>query len=248
MRTSASRGSRTPWHPACSRRETSRIVHIHEPMPPHMPHRGREPHPLCTSQDSAGETCLHLRDVPMPPPHLQTMCWPLPTWIPVLVSRSSNPGMDPLPDSDGQVFVFHFPGVIQRVIRGVPNQIPQRPSSGHFALSMERPNGVAIGVAVRLQTLVDQHRTLGRGEPRPSLPTLAPRESYDGRCDPDHALPLADTSRIWADTRKRTSSKNAQHACIRVSSRSNSPLDRSCLSMLENANEMPQKSVEPVPG
>jgi hypothetical protein len=70
-----------------------------------------------------------------------------------------------LPDSDGQVFVFHFPGVVQRVIRGVPNQIPERPSSGHFALRMERPNGVAIGVAVRLQTLVDQQRTLGVGTP-----------------------------------------------------------------------------------
>src|SRR6266568_8059453 len=108
----------------------------------------------------------------MPPPHFQTMCWPSPTWIPVLVSRSSNPGIYTLPDSDGQVFVFHFPGVIQRVICGVPNQIPQRPGSGHFALSMERPNGGAIGVAVRLQTLVDQHRTLGSGHPDLLCPLL----------------------------------------------------------------------------
>jgi hypothetical protein len=56
MRTGASLGSRTPWHPACSRRETSRIVQIHEPMPPHMPHRGREPHPPCPSQDAAGRS------------------------------------------------------------------------------------------------------------------------------------------------------------------------------------------------
>src|SRR5260370_39986307 len=77
-----------------------------------------------------------------------------------------------LPDSDGQVFVFHFPGVIQRVIRGVPNQIPERPSSGHFTLSMERPNGVAIGVAVRLQTLVDQHRTFLSGHPDLLCPLL----------------------------------------------------------------------------
>ena len=41
-----------------------------------------------------------------------------------------------------QVFVFHFPGVIQRVKRGVPNQIPERPGAGQFALGMERPNGV----------------------------------------------------------------------------------------------------------
>src|SRR5438067_11303560 len=61
---------------------------------------------------------------------------------------------DTLPDSDGQVFVFHFPGVIERVIRGMPNQVPQRPDAGHFALGMERPNGIAIGVAVRSQALV----------------------------------------------------------------------------------------------
>ena len=65
-----------------------------------------------------------------------------------------------LPDSDGQVFVFHFPGVIQRVIRGVPNQIAERPGSGHFALSMERPNGIAIGVTVRFQALVGQLRAV----------------------------------------------------------------------------------------
>src|SRR5215469_6955907 len=77
-----------------------------------------------------------------------------------------------LPDSDGQVFVFHFPGVIQRVIRGVPNQIPERPSAGHFALRMEHPNGVAIGLAVRLQTLVDQHSTLGSMHPDLFCPLL----------------------------------------------------------------------------
>jgi len=59
-----------------------------------------------------------------------------------------------LADYDGQVFVFHFPGVIQRVKRSVPNQIPERPGAGHFAFRMERTNGVAIGVAVRSQALV----------------------------------------------------------------------------------------------
>src|SRR6266545_6038373 len=53
---------------------------------------------------------------------------------------------------------------------------------------------------------------------------------------------------ISADTRARTSSKNAQHARISVSSRSNASPDMACWSMLENANEIPQKSVEPVPG
>src|SRR5579859_389134 len=72
----------------------------------------------------------------------------------------------------GQVFVFHFPGVIQRVIRGVPNQIPQRPGTGQFALRMECPNGVAIGVTVRLQPLVAQHRILGSGYPDLLCPLL----------------------------------------------------------------------------
>jgi hypothetical protein len=72
--------------------------------------------------------------------HLGNCTWLLP----------QNPWMYTLPDSDGQVFVFHLPGVIQRVIRGVSNQISQWPRSGDFAFRMERPNGVAIGVAVRL--------------------------------------------------------------------------------------------------
>src|SRR6185437_3887679 len=48
-----------------------------------------------------------------------------------------------------QILVFHFPCVIQCVKRGVPNQIPERPVAGHFTLSMKRPNGGAVSVAVR---------------------------------------------------------------------------------------------------
>src|SRR6202022_3289463 len=66
-------------------------------------------------------------------------------------------GLGVLPDANGQVFVFHFPGVIHRVIRGVPDQISEWPGSGHFALRMERPNCRAIGVAVRFQSLVVGH-------------------------------------------------------------------------------------------
>ena len=53
---------------------------------------------------------------------------------------------------------------------------------------------------------------------------------------------------ISADTRQRTSSKNAQQARINVSSRSKFWLDMDCFSKPENANEMSQRSVEPVPG
>ncbi len=75
-------------------------------------------------------------------------------------------------DCDGQVFVFHFPCVIERVKRSVPNQKLERPGSGHFALSMECPNGVAIGVAVRLQTLVDRQRNLRNVHPELLCPLL----------------------------------------------------------------------------
>ncbi len=79
-------------------------------------------------------------------------------------------------------------------------------------------------------------------------PSPAPCQAYDGRSGPDHALPPRGPFRISADTRDRTSSKNAQHARISVSSRSSSSLDMACRSMPENTNEIPQKSVEPVPG
>src|SRR6266568_5889428 len=81
-------------------------------------------------------------------------------------------GISPLADCAGQVFVLHFPGVIERVIGGVPHQIAQRPGACQFALGMERPNGAAIGVAVRSQALVAQHRTLGSGHPKLSSPVL----------------------------------------------------------------------------
>src|SRR6266851_9937597 len=72
----------------------------------------------------------------------------------------------------GEVLVFHFPGVIQRVIRGVPNQVPERPGSGHFTLGMERPNGCGIGVAMRFQFLVGQHRVVRREYPELLRPVL----------------------------------------------------------------------------
>src|SRR5215472_11717095 len=93
--------------------------------------------------------------------------------------------MDILPDSAGQIFVFHFPGVIQRVIRGVPNQIPQRPGAGQFALSMERPNGVAIGVAVRGETLVGEPRTVRSAQPELLCPLLLRAQRM-----PDDAVPI----------------------------------------------------------
>jgi hypothetical protein len=33
-----------------------------------------------------------------------------------------------------QILVFHFPGMIERVKGGVPDQVPQRPLAGQFPL------------------------------------------------------------------------------------------------------------------
>ncbi len=54
---------------------------------------------------------------------------------------------------DRQIFVFQFPGVVQRMICGVPDQVAERPGAGHFTLGMQRPNCVAVGVAMRVQSL-----------------------------------------------------------------------------------------------
>jgi hypothetical protein len=48
------------------------------------------------------------------------------------------------------IFVFHLPGVIERVIGGVPNQVPERPGAGHFVLGMQRP---AIALRSRAEGL-----------------------------------------------------------------------------------------------
>ena len=61
---------------------------------------------------------------------------------------------------DGQVFVFHCPGVIQSVKRGVPQQIPERPGSGHF-VPLPFLNMVP-SKAVRTYPHIDQRRAPGR--------------------------------------------------------------------------------------
>jgi hypothetical protein len=89
-----------------------------------------------------------------------------------------------------QVLVFHFPGVIHRVIGSVPYQVPERPRSRHLALGMVGANGGAIGGAMRLPSIVGQHRALRQTHPDLS-PTPARRQTYDGQYDPDPALPRA---------------------------------------------------------
>src|SRR5689334_18766205 len=56
-----------------------------------------------------------------------------------------------------QILIFHFPGVIEGVKGGVPNKVPQWPLAGRLILGVQLPDGLAIGLAMRLQSLVGQH-------------------------------------------------------------------------------------------
>src|SRR5262249_49127294 len=94
----------------------------------------------------------------------------------------------------GQVLVFHFPRVVHRVKRGVPNQVSQRPGPGHLALGMELPNGFAVGVAVRLQALVGQHRAWRSEHPDLSRPLLLRAERVTDNVVPIAPSPPADPS------------------------------------------------------
>src|SRR4051794_13417645 len=85
-----------------------------------------------------------------------------------------------------QILVFHFPGVIERVKSGVPNQIAQRPRASYLALGMQRPNGGAIGVAMRVQALVGQQRLLRRAHAELLLPVVLREKRM-----PDDAVPIA---------------------------------------------------------
>src|SRR6476660_5229053 len=85
-----------------------------------------------------------------------------------------------------QILVFHFPGVIERVKRGVPNQVPERPRAGHVALGMQRPNGVAIGFAMRVQSLIAQQRFLRRAHAELLRPVL-----LRGKRMTDSVVPIA---------------------------------------------------------
>jgi hypothetical protein len=139
-----------------------------------------------------------------------------------------------------QILVFHFPGVIQRMIRGVPNQIPERPGAGHFALRMEGPSCIAIGIAMGIQSLVNQQRV----QRREHAEFLRPVQFGSKRMT-DDVVPMWFRSRppprgprcSSADTRIRTSSKNAQHARISVSSCSMAASEMDCWSRLENLSQ-----------
>ncbi len=55
-------------------------------------------------------------------------------------SRDLSAIFDPISLSrsfSSQILVLHFPGVIERMIRGVPNQVPELPGAGDFALGMK---------------------------------------------------------------------------------------------------------------
>src|ERR687888_52505 len=67
-----------------------------------------------------------------------------------------------------QILVFHFPGVIERVKGGVPNQEPQRPFrllASLLALGVVVPDCLAISITIRPQFLVSQQRIVGGDNP-----------------------------------------------------------------------------------
>ena len=63
-----------------------------------------------------------------------------------------------------QILVFHFPGVIERVKGGVPNQEPQRPFrllASLLALGVVVPYCLAIGITIRpFQSPVEKQESI----------------------------------------------------------------------------------------
>jgi len=76
--------------------------------------------------------------------------------------------------------------MIKRVKRGVSNQKPERPRAGHVALGMQRPNGSAVGIAMRVQSRIGQYCVLWRAYAELLGPVL-----LRGKRMPDDVVPIA---------------------------------------------------------
>ena len=80
---------------------------------------------------------------------------------------------------------------------------------------------------MRVQTRIGQYCVLWRAYAELLGPVL-----LRGKRMPDDVIPISSAAAqprcSSADTRERTASKNAQHACSSVSSRSNASPDMSC--------------------
>src|SRR5215212_1896623 len=72
----------------------------------------------------------------------------------------------------GEILIFYFPRVIHGVERGVADEEAERLGAGELALGVERPDGVGIGVAMRVQFLVGQRHVLSREWPELLCPVL----------------------------------------------------------------------------
>ena len=122
----------------------------------------------------------------------------------------------------------------------------ERPGACHFVLGMQRPNCVAIGLAMSFQPLVRlafiqwcEHAELIR--------PIQLRENVAERCGPDPAPPPRGPRFAFQSTRANAHRKKLPaclhkrqftlHFCVR----------QLWSSKLENTNEIPQKSVEPLP-
>src|SRR5215212_6769047 len=88
-----------------------------------------------------------------------------------------------------QILVFHFPGVIECVKGGVPNQEPEWPFrllASLLALGVVVPYCLAIDITIRPQSLVSQQRIVGGDNPDPTCPVL-----LDGKRMPDNVISVA---------------------------------------------------------
>src|SRR5215212_8101586 len=79
--------------------------------------------------------------------------------------------------------------MVHGVKGGVPDEEAERPGAGHFALSVERANGLAVGVTVRVQSLVSQHRLLKRAKSEHLGPVL-----FRGERMTDDLVPIPPSS------------------------------------------------------
>lgn len=97
-----------------------------------------------------------------------------------------------LPDYGSQVFVFQFPSVIHRVIRGVAHQVPMRPRSRRFPVSMEGASRGAVCLEVRLQMdVVGHHHTWRRVHPDLLRPPL-----FNAKGMGDDSLPITPSAAL----------------------------------------------------
>src|SRR6516162_8626432 len=148
----------------------------------------------------------------------------------------------------GQVPVLHLPSMVQHVVRGVAEQVWDRPLpewlAGRVPVAHRIHEVVSVGGKAAWGThfrFLDRHADrFEKSSPstRKACPTIS------SRARPPPRTP----GRSSGETRVAVSSNSAQAARRSPTLRSKTIASNGSRSSGEGANEMPQKSVEPVPG